>query len=176
MIRTGSQFVFCSPEQILRRSVIEQDEHNRITRIFSLDNTQVETSHTLFFDGVLSAQITSLKHQLSPDSFKQMMSDYQYIDFEGLSSEVISKNENPFVFDFGTTETDKINTQLSQKYSYISKLSLFEIVAACTYYPTLICNLSSQLSIGNQTQLLLWENVDLVSKRITSQTRIRIIQ
>jgi hypothetical protein len=171
----GSQFVYCSPEQILRRSVVEQDEHNRISRLFGLDDDHTcRNSHTFFLKVCCPAKIISLKHQLSPESVKQMMIDFHYVDFGSLSSEIISQNNKPFIFDFGTTELSKINAQLSQKLSFLCQLSLFEIIAACTYYPALIAKLPLQLSVGNKTQLILWENVDLVSQRITPQTRIRL--
>ena len=40
---------------------VEQNGENAITRIFSLDDGIVETANTLFFDGILSAEIISVK-------------------------------------------------------------------------------------------------------------------
>jgi len=47
MIRVVSQLIFCSPEKILRQTVVERNNHNFITRLFSLDDRTVESSQTL---------------------------------------------------------------------------------------------------------------------------------
>ena len=57
MTRIGSQLTFCSPQQILRRMLVERDEQDKITGIKSLDEGLVETAQTLFFDGIISTEI-----------------------------------------------------------------------------------------------------------------------
>ena len=47
-MRVASQLIFYSPDEILRRTVVEQDEQKIITRLFSLDGNVVETAQTLF--------------------------------------------------------------------------------------------------------------------------------
>jgi len=47
MIRVGIQLFFCSIEKIRRQTVVERNNHNIITRLFSLDDRTVESSQTL---------------------------------------------------------------------------------------------------------------------------------
>jgi len=41
--------------------VVERDEQNLITDFYCLDNNSVESAQTLFFDGIISTEIISLK-------------------------------------------------------------------------------------------------------------------
>ena len=49
-MRVASQLTFCSPDEIMRRAVVEFDEQKTITRLFSLDENAVESAQTLFYD------------------------------------------------------------------------------------------------------------------------------
>jgi len=55
----------------------------------------------------------------------------------------------------------------------LSYLSVFEIIAACTYYPSLLTGRAPGLKEKQYTDLILWENVDLSEKKLTANTRIR---
>ena len=174
MKRVGSQLCFCSPELILRRMAVEQNDENTITRIFSLDDGIVESANTLFFDGILSAEIVSLKQSGSIRLSEKHIDDYQYIDIsEEIPTKEITPGSKPLILDFGTDSPLKINKLLTQLTPVLSSFSIFEIIAACTFYPALALNKTSKLCINATTRLLLWENVDLVNKRITLQTCIR---
>jgi hypothetical protein len=176
MKRVGSQLCFCSPALILRRMAVEQNDENTITRIFSLDDGIVESANTLFFDGILSAEIVSLKQSGATLLSEKVMDDYQYIDIsEEIPTKEIASGSKPLILDFGTDSFLQINESLAQLAPLLSTFSVFEIIAACTYYPALALNKTGELCENRTTQLLLWENVDLVNKRITLQTRIRKI-
>ena len=43
---------------------MELDEQNVVRSIFSLDDGNVETAQTLFFDGILSQEIVSVKQHI----------------------------------------------------------------------------------------------------------------
>lgn len=176
MKRVGSQLCFCSPALILRRMAVEQNDDNTVTRIFSLDDGIVESANTLFFDGILSAEIVSLKQSSATHLSEKLMVDYQYIDIsEEIPTKEIASGSKPLILDFGTDSPVQINKSLAQLAPSLSSFSIFEIIAACTYYPALLLNKIGKLCENRTTQLLLWENVDLVNKRITLQTRIRKI-
>jgi len=176
MKRVGSQLCFCSPALILRRMAVEQNDENTVTRIFSLDDGIVESANTLFFDGILSAEIVSLKQSGATLLNEKLMDDYQYIDIsEEIPTKEIAPGSKPLILDFGTDSTLQINESLAQLAPLLSTFSVFEIIAACTYYPALALNKTGKLCENRTTQLLLWKNVDLVNKRITLQTRIRKI-
>jgi hypothetical protein len=176
MKRVGSQLCFCSPALILHRMAVEQDDENTVTRIFSLDDGIVESANTLFFDGILSAEIISLKQLGSNNLSEMLMAEYQYIDISvELPTQKITPGTKPLLLDFGTNSVLLINKLLVHLAPMLSSFSIFEIIAACTFYPALALNTTGELCKSRTTQLLLWENVDLVNKKITLQTRIREI-
>lgn len=173
MIRVASQLTFCSPQEILRRTVVEQNEESIITGLFSLDNSSVESAHTLFYDGIISAGFVSLKKYVG--ELKSLVSDYNYIDLSIDKKTDIIKQNKPLILDFGTNTTEQINQLLPLIAPALSGFTILEIIAACCYYPALLLGITASLSIGRNTELLLWENSDLVEKRITKRTQIRKI-
>ena len=174
MTRVGSQLVFCSPAKILRRTVVERNEENFITQLFSLDENNVEPSQTLFFDGILSAEIISIKQSALSLNFETLVSNYNYFDFSyEITSDVIKPTDKPLVLDFGTNSLDRINLLMYQLDAVLSTFTIFEIIAACTYYPALILGQTAELEEEKQTGLLLWENVNLTNKCLTIRSKIR---
>ena len=172
-MRVSSQLTFCSPLEILRRTVVEQDEQKLVTRLFSLDECNVESAQTLFFDGIISAEIISLKENNA--EVNEVMANYQYVDVSQTIPTQIIAVDKPLLLDFGTHSTEKINQLLKQLAPALSAFSIFEIIAACTYYPGLALGKVGALASGRNTQLILWEGVDLVNKQIKESTRIREI-
>ena len=173
MFRVGSQLTFCSPYKTLRRAVVELNEKNIITHIFSLDDEKVEPSNTLFFDGILSADIVSLKQNISISSISDRLMKYDYFDLsENIPLTAIDRTDKPLVIDVGTNSTDIINQILSALSYTLSAYSVFEIIAACTFYPALLLDRNAELEVSRTTRLLLWENVDLFKKKLTDETCI----
>lgn len=176
MFRASSHLIFCSPEQILRQSVVEQNTDKQITRLFSLNERTAETSHTLFFDGIISGEIFSIKQHSPELNMAEFSSDYHYLDFSAeIPSQVVEPLEKPLILDFGTTDVARITAKLTELYPFICMFSIFQIIAACTYYSAVILNCTAELNTNRSTELLLWENVDLVNKLITPQTKVRAI-
>ena len=174
MIRVGSQLAFCSPNSILQRMVVELDDQHCVERIFSLDDGNVESAETLFYDGILSSGIVSLKQNISGESISKLINGYQYIDFsEHLFTLDIKLNDKPLIIDLGTDLPDKINNLLPRLSFGMPSLSVFEIIAACTFYPALLIGRPPGLIEDQCPNLILWENVDLINKKITVNTRIR---
>jgi len=175
-MRVASQLTFCSPQQILRQTVVEQDQQKIVTAIFGLDDSRVESARTLFFDGIISSEISSLKEEVSPLVLRKLVKDYQYIDLSDERTASFNVQAGmPLILDFGTTDANVASTFLRQFAADLESLSIFDIIAACTYYPALLLGQSSSLTVGVNTDLLLWENVDLVNKRIKNNTKIRIV-
>ena len=174
MIRVGSQLAFCSPNSILQRMVVELDDQHCVERIFSLDDGNVESAETLFYDGILSSGIVSLKQNISGESISKLINGYQYFDFsEHLFTLDIKLTDKPLIIDLGTDIPDKINKLLPRLTFGMPTLSVFEIIAACTFYPALLIGRSPGLIEDQYTNLILWENVDLINKKIKVNTRIR---
>ncbi len=166
MIRMGSQLTFCSPDKILRRAVVEQDERNMITGIFNLDELNVEPSHTLFYDGILSSEIISLKQHLPIERITDQLKDYQYLDLSTHNLSGFVRSEKALIIDTGSDSIEMINSQLSRLADVLSGYSIYEVIAACTYYPALLLEIPGELSVNRITRLLLWDNVDLLNKKL----------
>lgn len=176
MTRKASQFTFCSPHQILRQAVVEQNAFNVITAIFSLDSSNVEPDHTLFLDGIISIEIISLSKNTRTENISALISDYQYIYLgDTTPSHEISPTKKNLLLDFGSDDYEEINKKISLINKYLFHFSVFDIIAACTYYPALILKMSNTLEVNYCSRLVLWENIDLQNKQITHQTRIRKI-
>lgn len=170
MIRVGSQLTFCSPHRILRRTVVERNELNIITGLFSLDDRTVESARTLFFDGIISAEIVSLKQNITIEMIPKMVSNYNYFDLsEDFSSFKIPDSEKPLLLDFGTTLTDKINSKIFKLAQVNPDFPIFDLIASCVYYPAILLAKSEFLE-NTQHGLLLWENIDLANKYLTVNT------
>ncbi len=172
MNRFASQLIFCSPHQILRRTVVEQDENKMITNLIPFDSQVAETSNTLFYDGILSAGITSLKQSLTQSDLAKYTQYYQYIDIKNGVHFEVNHSEKPFILDFGTTDVDKINPLLSKISGSLATFTIFEIIAACVYYPAIILGKPAELSENFKTDLILWKNIDLVNKKITNLSKL----
>ena len=174
MIRVGSQLAFCSPNTIRQRTVVELDDQHCIERIFSLDDANVESAETLFYDGILSSGIVSLKQNTSAENISKLINEYQYFDFsENIPLFNLKLTNKPLILDFGTNSTDRFNDLLPDLYRLLSGLSIFDIIAACTYNPYVISGYKTGLSEGFKTGLILWENTDLVHRKLTETTKIR---
>jgi len=172
--RFASQYVFCSPTQILSRTVVEQNDNNIITRIFSLNEGNVESARTLFFDGIISFGIVSVKFNLPLVDISQIADNYNYIDITTLqpNQKIITSNK-PLLLDFRSESVEDVNLYLSRLATTFIDFSVFDIIAACTHYPSLFLNLPSKLEVNNCCNIQLWEGIDLFNKKMTNQTRIR---
>lgn len=176
MKRFASQITFCAPDKILRRNVVEQDENNIVTNRFGLDEQRVESSHTAFFDGIISCGIVSLQQQTAGNIRIIPLEDYNYIDLSANNqNKKILKDSKPLILDFGGAGATEISQQLQLWTDKLSDFSVFEIIAACTYYPAVVLGLNARLEIGVQSQLILWQQVDLVNKRITGNINIKFL-
>jgi len=174
MNRVGSQLTFCSPQQILRRMAVERDEQNIVTNLYGLDDGLVETAQTLFFDGIISAEIISLKQNKSIEEAQKLSKEFNYYDFSGEMPVVeIIPNGKPLLCDFGFDDLAEINHKLVGLARLNPALSIYDFIASCAYYPALLLGKDAELKIGRQTELLLWEQVDMVNKMLTANTRIR---
>jgi len=174
MTRSASQLLFCSPKEILRGVVVERDEHSTIKRIFRVDENSVESAQTLFFDGIISAEILSLKQKITNEELSNQTQNYNYIDLSiGVSDIILT--DKPLIIDFGTDSTEEINKQLIKLAAVFADISIYELIAACVYYPAIVLQRKADLAVGRQTELILWENTDLPNKRFTPAVRVRKI-
>ncbi|NDV46059.1 hypothetical protein D0T49_03260 [Paludibacter sp. 221] len=172
--RFCSQYLFCSPCEILKQTVIEQDEKSRtITDLFPLNGRNSESAHTLFVDGIISAEILSAKANATPAEINMIQEKYNYIDLSTSSPLIMPEEKGKdLLIDFGTNAVSEINKIISQNIVFFSRYSIFEIIASCVYFPATALNKSAKLALGRNTNLIQWRGVDLVNKKITEKTRI----
>lgn len=174
MVRVGSQLTFCSPHEVLRRMVVERGDQNLITNLYCLDDNAVESAQTLFFDGIISAEIISLKQNIKPCNIAKLADKYHYYDFsEQVSALDCGSNDKPLLLDFGTNSVDEINLKLASLAQMNSTVSIIDLIASCVYYPALLLGFEPDLKTGRRTELLLWEKIDLVNKTLTLRSRVR---
>jgi hypothetical protein len=173
MTRVASHFTFFSPDQILRQSVVEIDDHQVLTAVFSLESQQVESAQTLFYDGIISKGVVSLKQQISPTNIPDLVAGYQYIDLSTRPlRDVIHPSPMPLILDFGTSVPEELNPLLQFYFPLLKQFTMFEIIAATVYYPALLMGLECSLKVGISNALILWKGVDLVNKKQTQTTAI----
>jgi hypothetical protein len=153
---------------------VERDEKNIVTDLYGLDDGLVETAQTLFFDGIISAEIISLKRNKSIEEVYGLNKDFNYYDFSGeLPIVEIVSNGKPLVCDFGSDSLAEINLKLASIVRSNPALSIYDFIASCVYYPALLLGKEAELKLNRQTELLLWERVDLVNKLLTGVTQVR---
>lgn len=171
MKRISSQLIFCSPDKILRNSVVEQNEDGFVTRFINLQTEQVETANTFFFDGIISAEITSLKQHLSASQIAELSYKYNYVDLS--ATDIIQiEDGKQLLIDFGTNNPEIINQILKNKAHLICGLDAFQFIAASCYYPIEILKTEVHLQLSHKPNLLLWQGLDLVNKKNTSHSSI----
>lgn len=170
MKRIGSQLVVCTPERILRQSAVEINDSGVVTNVFSLTESPVEAASTLFYDGIISADIVSLKVNRTIDA--SILQEYNYIDLSSDHDRIV-QSEKQLILDFGHLDIAQISLLLRKQAASLSHYSIFEIISACCYVPAKIIRLDHQLRVGLQSRLLLWQGCNLVDKKLTHQLHIR---
>ena len=176
MKRVSSQLVFCDGNSLLRSTVVEQNDDNVITDIIDLLNQPSETAHTMFYDGVIAGEIVSLKECLSDDQLVEITKGMVYLDLSKWNnSSFVFERDSDLVVDFGTNNIDEINKMLKENFDTLSAITVFELINACTYFPQRLLGLSKHIAISNQTDLVLWEGVNLMSRALTPQTTVRLL-
>lgn len=175
MTRFSSQIVYCSPERILRRSVVEIDNQNRINSIFSLDDNLTESSHTIFMNGILSSEIFSLKQNISIDKLEECKQNYNYFDLTSENPMIQNNADKPLILDFGTENIDVINTLLQRNAAFLNAFTIFEIIAGCVYYPAVLSGIQNKMTENQRTHILLWENTNLVEKKLTKNSSVKLL-
>ena len=176
MKRVSSQLVFCDGNSLLRSTVVEQNDDNVITDIIDLSTRQSETAHTVFYDGVISGEIISLKECLSDDQLVEITKGMVYLDLSKWNnSSFVFERDSDLVVDFGSNNIDEINKMLKENFDTLSAITVFELINACSYLPQRLLGLSKNIEVSHQTDLVLWQGVNLVSHALTPQTSVRLL-
>ena len=173
--RVSSHFLFCKPDRILRQTVVERDENQVVTDIFNLADSRVEAANTSFYDGIISRGIVSLKLNTTEDRLTEIRKKYNYIDFSLKNPDIDLTIKKELLLDFGTEDATEINRVFRNFQNLFSTFPVFDFIAACVYYPALICDRDAVLELNKSTDLILWEQLDLINKCFKINSFIRKI-
>ena len=175
MRRIFCQQIFSSPDRILRNTVVEQDNQNKITNLIAIENQIAETSHTLYCDGIISSEIISVALNLETEDIN-ITTDFQYVNLNSTNSDkLIIPEKKPLLIDFESNDLSRINTILKDKIFLLENFSIMTIIAACTFYPNSYLKLSKELKLSHQTQLLLWKRFDLTKEGKSSYLQVNLV-
>ena len=173
--RVSSHLLFCEPDRILRQQVVERDEDQVVTAIFSLTESLTEAANTSFYDGIISRGIVSLKLNMAEDRLAEIRKEYNYIDFSLKNQDIDLSINKELLIDFGTENVEEINLIFKNFQDLFSTFPIFDFIAACVYYPALLCDRNAVLELNKSTELILWEQLDLINKCFKINTFIRKI-
>lgn len=176
MKRYSSQLVLSSSGTLQPRTVVQFDQTNTVTDVFNLDKGQVEPSHTVFLDGVLSAQILSLKMHLSDAVLKTNTIGYCYIDVSDFNTITFNINQRiPLIIDFGTENLISINSLLPTLASKFPQLSVDDLIVASTLNPAKVLGIRNVLDLGVKTRLYQWMGLNLPDRLIAPSAKVNIV-
>ncbi len=174
MRRVSSQIIFSSSSRVLRNCVLEQDINGILTQIIDLQTQQSETHHTLFHDGIITNGIVSLRNELSDNELNKIKIAYNYFDFSELIHFKLD-TKKPLLIDFSTSDSTTINQLISKHYKLFIEIDIFEILSACCFLPLQILNRPELIELNHKPQLVLWNNLNLIDKKITSITTVEYL-
>lgn len=176
MTRVASQIIFSAPGRIFTNSVIERDEDNNVTKVFSLNNSRVESEKTSFYNGVISSGFISVKQNVSPDMIAELVQDYNYLDLSGeIAGIETTVSDKQLLIDFGQNTIPEINEKLKLLGKIFSEFPMLEFIQACVYYPAILLRISNDISIGQNAGLMLWEGFDLIQQNFTPHINVKVI-
>lgn len=170
MKRICSHYTFISPDNILPRAVVEQNDDKVITTIFSLSDG-TESTHTLFYDGIISARIVSLAERLSARELDKIQERYNYIDLTSPLPNAVN-TENPLLLDFRSSSLQEINNLIKKSVHFLSQFSIYDLIAGSVYFPMVEQGSDSGLVPQMKTDLIVWQGIDWENKKVTENTRI----
>lgn len=170
MRRIGAHYLYINATTQLNKGVVEINENGIIDNFFSLNDTPIETSYTEFYTGILSPAFFSL-------SKKGIENSTNKCSYTNLSiSSDIPLLEKKFILDFEDLSLSEILAKLFQIQEKNPQLNIFDLLNGCSYFPeNIVNNDMAGIKIGKESEIWLFENVDLINKKILPETTIRII-
>lgn len=159
----SSQLIITEHAEILRNSIVRFSEND--IHYSSIFENKHETSHTLFYDGIISPQVISLSAHKTPITSSNK---FKILNINDLNYILIDLKNT--IIDFETENTAKINSLLQQKSKFLAHVSSLDFIIACTALPFSIVNESLDLNI--KLNPILWIDTDLIMKKFTDKNKI----
>ena len=171
MKRFTAHLIYPSAGFELLRSVVELDESGMITGVISLDNTSVEPAFTLFLDGIITPGIVSIREFTKKGEKTPDLTNYHYLDLsDGEVLPEVINTDLPLIIDFGTSNLSRAN-KIIEKFAS-SGFSIRQLVDACIFHPAEALGICVDVNVGNKTNLIRWQNVDVLNRKTTPLTRL----
>lgn len=165
MKRVGAHYLYISPEIQLKRGVVEIDNEGIVADFFSLDNVDIETSHTEFYTGILAPSFVSLT------DYKHLIpADFSYFDNNNFHI-IPSEKKEKMILDFGNADINEISSQLFEIQQKMKDADIFDFINWSSYLPRKILG-KQAVSKGEKTPIWLFENIDIINKKFLSETKI----
>ena len=176
MKRIGSQLIFCAPDVVLRNNILELNNENKVLNLIDLSVRHTETYGTLFYGGIISAGIYSLKKRNINFVSSELTNNYLYVDLTALDKKIeLSGSSKKLILEAGTDDPTLFSKALNDCYNFLKSTSIFDIIAGATFYPAEFTGESNEISTNSSTKAILWQNCDLILKQITAYTTIRTL-
>ena len=166
----ASHFALLNENDIARKSVLLFDNNYKLLNIYALSDLSVETSGTLFVDGLVSLPIVSVSMRVDSEQWEQINKNYQII---GLHNAFGYNNADPrpLLVDFASEDNFECYRNIQKFFGNFAAVNLFEFVKAATVRPALLTTLTTKIEIGKPYQLIAWQTVDLLNGRLKQHTR-----
>lgn len=166
----ASHFAILSETEIVRQSVLLFDSNNELLNIYALSDLSVETSGTMFVDGLVSMPIVSVSKHLQHDALVEIKMNYQLLSTE--NDFVYNANDTrPLLVDFATEDYFECYRCMKLNFEKMAQADLFDFVKAATVRPANIVGTESKIELGRCYRLTAWENVDFFNRRLKHDTR-----
>lgn len=167
MKRFSSQLLFCTPETLKRKTVVEQDDDGRISKLIDLETRAVETAGTIFYDGVISCSPISLSLRLTDDDISRLPEKYEYLSLKTtLAKKFKHQTDKKTIVDFGTENGEEINNLLKVNAGYLDFLDIISLIAGSVYFPAIIAGLEPGCNEGKPTHIFLWQGIDMLNFKL----------
>lgn len=171
MKRFAAHLICPTDAEELHRAVIELDNNGCFSRFISLDDASVEPAQTLFLDGIITPAFVSIKEICPQGTICPDLSEYCYVEMNVMTKLPETELAGlPFIFDFGSSDVESFNQQTG--IDILSDLPLCEIINACIFRPARALSINTDICKSGTAKLIHWQNVDIVNRKITPQTRL----
>ncbi|MBP1637289.1 MAG: hypothetical protein H6Q18_78 [Bacteroidetes bacterium] len=171
MKRYLGQLMYVSDHEEIKHTVIELDNQSCVSCLIPLSFVSVEPEATIFIDGVITPCPVSIHEKTASLLKKPDLSGYNYIVVSNDSSLPDNLPSGlPLILDFGSSDVRLISKYLAKCAGW--NLSLSEFFNACIFNPAKVLNINADIRTGVKVNLIHWQNVDVVSKKLTTFTKL----
>lgn len=166
----ASHFAILSETEIARQSVLLFNSKNELLNIYALSDLSVETSGTMFVDGLVSLPIISVSKHLHNNALEALKMNFQLLSPEN-NFRFRANDVRPLLVDFATEDYFECYRCMKQYFENFAQVDLFDFAKAATIGAAKIVGMESKIELGRTYRLTAWENVDFINRRLKNNSR-----